>query len=172
MFLARKITRAKWETKLELSAGEISADAVTSDLRTQENSLSFWQCGTGEEAEVKEAVLAIASARDRVDRLDLVWLADDELRADGQTLKNTAGRTPITELARRHVDVCRLDYVRLGKVARRVVIAIEEDRYLRLTKVRVTKLLAAAVGQGRIDLGNLQKNVRAEVRESLNMDPS
>ena len=172
MFLARKITRAKWETKQELSAEEISADAVTGDLRTQGNSLSFWQCGIGEQSEVEEAALAIASAGDRVDRLDLVWLDDDELRADGQTLKNTAGRTPVAELAKRHVDVYRLDYVRLGKVARRVVTAIEGDRYRRLTKARVKKLLAAVVGQGRIDLGNLRKNVRAEVRKLLNADPS
>ena len=32
MFLARKISRAKWEVKRDLSEGEISADAVTADL--------------------------------------------------------------------------------------------------------------------------------------------
>ena len=35
MFLARKITRAKWSNKAELSADEIPADAVTADLRTR-----------------------------------------------------------------------------------------------------------------------------------------
>ena len=172
MFLARKITRVKWAAKQELSPGEISADAVTADLRTQENSLSFWQCGIGEEAEVEEAALAIASAGDRVDRLDLVWLDDNVLRADGQTLKNTAGRTPVAELAKRHVDVYRLDYVRLGKVAHRVAAAIEEDRFLRLRKARVAKLLAAAVKKGRIDLGNLTESVQAEVGKLIKVAPS
>ena len=167
MFLARKITRAKWETKQELSAGEISADAVTSDLRTQGNMLSFWQCGIGGEAEVEEAALAIAAAGDRVDRLDIVWLSDDELQADGQKWDETVGRTPVRELIRRHVDVSRLDYVRLGKVAHRVVAAIEEDRYLRLTKVRVKSLLAAAVEQGRVALEDLEEKVQAEVQRSL-----
>ena len=167
MFLARKITRAKWEATQELSAGEISADAVTSDLRTQGNELSFWQCGMGAEPEVEEAVLAIAAAGDRVDRLDIVWLSDDELQADGQKWNETDGRTPVTELVRRHVDVSRLDYVRLGKIAHRVVTAIKGNRHLRLTKARVTTLLAAAVRQERIDLGNLQEKVRAEVRKSL-----
>ena len=34
MFLARKITRAKWNPQKGLSEGEIVADAVTADLRT------------------------------------------------------------------------------------------------------------------------------------------
>ena len=41
MFVARMITRAKWDPKPELQTGEISADAVTGDLRTRYNSLSF-----------------------------------------------------------------------------------------------------------------------------------
>ena len=69
MFLARKITRAKWNPKNGLSAGEIPADAVTVDLRTRENSLSFWRCGLGEKEQVEEAALAIAAAGDRVDSL-------------------------------------------------------------------------------------------------------
>ena len=77
MFLARKITRAKWDPKEELSKGEISADALTCDLRTRGNALSFWQCGNGAEAEIEEAALAIAGAGDRIDKIDLVWLSDD-----------------------------------------------------------------------------------------------
>lgn len=167
MFLARKITRAKWEAKQGLSAGEIPADAVTNDLRTQGNSLSFWQCGMGEQGEIEDAVLAIASAGERLDRVDIVWLTDDDLQADGQTLKNTDGRTPVIELVKRHVDICQLDHDRLGKIARRILTAIEENRYRRLSKKRVTNLLVDAIGQQRIDPGNLEKKVRAEVQELL-----
>ena len=42
MFLARKISRAKWPATRELSVSEIPADAVTGDLRTQNNALSFF----------------------------------------------------------------------------------------------------------------------------------
>lgn len=163
MFLARKITRAKWDTGQELSAGEISADAVTSDLRTKENTLSFWRCRTETNGDVEDAVLAIAAAGDRLDRLDVVWLSYDELQADGQTFKNTDGRTPVRELADRHVDVCKLDYTRLGKVARRVVAAIEDKRCRRFTKAGVKKLLSAAVGHGRINLDDLSNGLRAEM---------
>ncbi len=167
MFLARKITRAKWESKPGLSEDEISADAITSDLRTQNNTLSFWRCDIAEQNKLEEAALAIAAGRDSIDRLDIVWLADDDLREDGQTLENTEGRTPAIELSKRHVDVCRLDYLRLGKIAYCIVKALKENRYQRLTKNHVRKLLTSAVGQGRIDINDLGVKVKKELLEFL-----
>lgn len=163
MFLARKITRAKWEAREGLEAEEIPADAVTVDLRTQENSLSFWRCPTDSDSDVEEVALAIAAAGERVDRLDIVWLADEELRNDGHVLRNTEGRTPLTGMAVMHVDVARLDYVRLGRVARQVDAALEGDRHRRLTKARVKNLIKEAVGQGRIDSSDLHDKLREEV---------
>ena len=108
MFLARKIAWGKWEPKPDLSNEEIPADAVTGDLRTHENSLSFWRCHTETNSDVEEAALAIAAAGNRIDKIDIVWLVDDELRADGQTLRNSDGRTPIpdlvTDIALKFVD--------------------------------------------------------------------
>ena len=72
MFLARKITRAKW-VSADLDSGEIPADAVTADLRTKNNTLSFWQCGDGTEEGLNEAVLALAAAGQRVENIDIVW---------------------------------------------------------------------------------------------------
>ena len=128
MFLIRKVTRAKWDPNSELSVGEISADAVTRDLRTQRNSLSFWRCRMETNGDVKDVALAIAAARDQVDTIDIVWLAEDELRTDGQRLRNSEGRTPVTELVGLHVDVYRLDYVRLGQIAGRIVTATVHDK--------------------------------------------
>ena len=154
MFLARKIARAKWDAKRNiergLEEGEISSDAVTGDLRTQKDTLSFWRCRTGSEDDIRDAALAIAAAGERLDKLDIVWLVDSELQADGHTLKDTEGRTPVADLSKRHVDICKLDYIRLGKVAQRVVAAIEDQRCRRLTKARVKGLLVTAVQQGRI----------------------
>ena len=92
-----------------------------------------------------------------------MWLADDELQADGHTLKDTKGRTPVADLTEKHVDICKLDYVRLGKVAQRVAAAIEEQRFRRLTKARVRGLLVAAVQQGRIIPDQLDDRLRAEI---------
>ena len=108
-------------------------------------------------------MLAIAAAGERLDKLDIVWLADNELQADGHTLKDTKGRTPVAGLSEKHVDICKLDYVRLGKMAQRVVAAIEDQRCRRLTKARVKGLLVAAVQQGRIIPDELVDGLRAEI---------
>ena len=167
MFLARKIARAKWDAKRNvergLEEGEISADAVTGDLRTEKDTLSFWRCGAGANGDIEDAALAIAAAGERLDKLDIVWLADNELQADGHTLKDTDGRTPVTDLSEMHVDICKLDYVRLGKVAQRVAAAVEEQRFCRLTKARVRGLLVAAVQHGRIIPDKLADGLRAEI---------
>ncbi|MCY3669204.1 MAG: hypothetical protein OXH81_26405 [Gemmatimonadetes bacterium] len=163
MFLARKISLAKWSKKSELEVGEIPADAVTADLRTQDNKLSFWRCGDAEEIEINEAVLALSAVGTRVDKIDVVWLAADDLQNDGQTLQDTKERTPVLELAELHVDVCRLDYIRLGKVAQHIFTAIQKDQYLRLGKARVKQLLAEAVEQERIDPNDLQQRVCEEL---------
>lgn len=167
MYLVRKITQAKWRSNRELSEGEVSADAVTADLRTRGNSLSFWQCDTEKKGDLEDAALALAAAAHRVDTFDIVWLRNEELRSDGQTLRKTRGQTPVGELVDLHVDVCRLDYVRLGRVARRIVTALEEKRHCRLTRARVRKLLAEAVEERRVEIGDLEVGIQAEVRGFL-----
>ncbi len=168
MFLARKITRAKWvHKKGQLAEGEIAADAVTADLRTQDNSLSFWRCPTGTKDELEKVALAIAATRDRVEKIEIVWLAENELLDTGQYLKDTEGQTPVLELTQLHVDVCRLDYVRLGKVAHHIINAIENKRYCRLSRRCVTDLLAAAVLQEQVQLAHLQEGVATEVQNLI-----
>lgn len=79
MYLARKIARAKWtsngNSSNRVTAAGIAADAVTGDLRTQDNTLSFWTCPSGTDDDVEEAALAIAATWERLGKLDLVWLA-------------------------------------------------------------------------------------------------
>ena len=151
----------------ELSAREIAADAVTADLRTSGNALSFWRCGSAAEAEVERVALAMAAAGDRIDRLDLVWIAEEHLAADGLAWGDTDGHTPIAESRSLHVDVLRLDYVRLGSVAHRVAAAIESERCVRFTRARVKKLLVAAVIRGDVAIADLADRIRHEVGDAL-----
>ena len=164
MFLVRKISRAKWEKKSHLHAEEISADAVTVDLRTMDDSLSFWRCSSDSTGDVEDVVLALASIRDSVDRIDIVWIAEEDLQSAGQNMKNTDGRTPVGELVNRHVELYWLDYVRLGKVADCVVTAITNNQCRRVSKKRVTELLKDAISQSRISLDDLSKNIQDTIR--------
>ena len=167
MFLARKITQAKWRPKKGFAEGEISADAVTVDLKTQDNSLSFWRCKTETREDLEKAVLAVAATRDRIEKLEIVWLTEKDLRKDSLTLKKIVGKTPIAELNRLHVDVCVLDYVRLGKIANRIATALENCRWCRISKARVKKLLLEAVIQKRVELDDFKESIRVELGKSL-----
>ena len=168
MFLVRKISRAKWDSKnniaLRLSEGEIAADAVTGDLRTRGNAVSFWQCSDFVNADIEDTALAIAAAGDRIDKLDIVWLSQSDLTSDGHIIENTDGRTPFRDFVHRHVDVCRLDYDRLGKLAVRVHLAIQNNQCRRLTKLRIRTLLGLAVGNGRISLQDLHEEIRNQIQ--------
>lgn len=166
MFLSRKITRSKWEDRRGMGAGEIPADAVTADLRTHGNSLSFWECGDGKKPDVEGAVLALASAQDRLEKVEMVWVAVEELQqAADQRLKYTQGKTPVVDLVDQHVDVCGLDYVRIGAVARRIVAALAEKRYKRFPKGVVKALLVNAIEMERLKLEDLQQRVKDEIEK-------
>ena len=171
MYLARKITLTKWhprnENNLSLSEHEIAADAVTGDLRTKENTLSFWRCPSGTESEVKEAALAIAATWDRTQKLCIIWLDISDLQADDHKFEDTMGHTPVTDLAQRHVNICNLDYVRLGKIAERVIMAIQNNRYRLLTKNLVRNLLVSAVQEGRFSLSKLSEGLQKEIAPHL-----
>lgn len=171
MYLARKITLTKWDPRnknnLSLSEHEIAADAVTGDLRTKENTLSFWRCSSGTQSEVEEAALAIAATWDRTQRLCIIWLDISDLKADGHTFQDTIGHTPVMDLAQRHVNICNLDYVRLGKIAERVTMAIKNNRYRLLTKKLVRNLLVSAARERRFSLSNLSEGLQKEIAPHL-----
>lgn len=167
MLLARKITRAKWQPKSGIGGGKIPADAVTADLRTQSNSLSLWECGGATQEDVEAVALALAVAGDRIDKIEIVWFSDDELRAGGVRISQTPGRAPIAEMSRRHYDAQNLDYEQLGVIADCVAKALSNDQYKRFTQRRVRDLVSAAVQQGKVSLDDLNGKVRRDVKRVL-----
>jgi hypothetical protein len=168
---ARKISRAKWGPKEDLGPGEIAADAVTVDLRTTGNALSFWTCTTPTPQELKETVLALATNAERLDRFDVAWLTENEVLAQGLAARPTLGDTPIAALRDRHIDVEKLDYDRLGRVARLIVAALANDQHRRMSKKEVLDLVVDAVRGRKVSPHELKAQVRVEVEEALGGPP-
>lgn len=165
--LARKITRAKWEQNPELGAGEIAADAATGDLRTTSNTLSFWRCATAAPDDLKRAMLALAANADRVDRLDVIYLEEEAVKDAGLATHETLGDTPVVSLRALHVDIARLDLVRLGAVARMVADAHRTNAALRMTKKEVLDLVVSAVRGNLVGIGDLKGDMRTKVEARL-----
>jgi hypothetical protein len=165
--LARKITRAKWGPKPELGPDEVAADAVTADLRTTGNALSFWRCESPNGDDLKRAVLALAAAADRPDRLDVVCLDERAVTTSGLATKDTPGDTPVASLRLHHVDVEKLDVVRLGKVALMVVAAHRSNAGHLMTKRQVVDLVVQAVKDGLLKVADLKDKMKEEVAANL-----
>jgi len=147
----------------------ISADAVITDLRTQNNNLSFWKCSEKTNKEIENVVLAIASGRDKIDRIDIVLIDDMGLKNDGQTLEPSKGRTPVADLVKLHMDVNHLDYYRLGKIAFRVASAVTAKQCRRITKGQVEEILVTAITRrGVLQINNLSEKLRPKVQKLLN----
>ncbi len=167
---ARKVShRAKWGAADGFAPGEIVADAVTRDLSTQNNELSFWSCATPDESELLETVLAMAANGDRLDRMDVAWL--DRAAVEGATVTIQASPhnalTPVDTVKGRHVDFGRLDLVRLGKVAILMREAIGGQGCKRFAKNDVLKVLVKAVRDGRLALEQLKDDLRRKVEAAL-----
>ena len=85
--------------------------------------------------------------------------------------RTRTARPPIVESRSLHVDVLRLDYVRLGSVvAQRVADATVSERCVRFTRARVKKLLVAAVTRGDVAVADLADRIREEVGDALRPD--
>ena len=169
MFLARMVSRAKWERKEWMSNGDISADAVTADLRTQNNTLSFWRCPKGADAEIDKVALAIATGRDKIDKVEIVLIDEKDLKNDGQMIEDSDGNTPVENLVKLHVDVTQLNYDRLGKIAQRVASAVSANQFHRISKNRVGALLVTAInGDAMLKIDWLNEKLRSQVQELLN----
>jgi hypothetical protein len=170
MYLARKITRAKWVVKDGLAANEIPADAVTADLRSADNALSFWRCGDAADDELRQAALAIVAKAQRCDKLDLVWVAEESLTEEAVRVRDTKGETPVTAMARNHVDASDLDLVRLGKVAYRIAESIRNNQFMRLTRMEVRDILTSAIKDRLIEMSALDEQLREEVSDAMGAD--
>ena len=165
MILVRKISHPKWKPSPAFLPEEIRADAITADLRTTDNALSFWECET--ESNLNGPALAIAAAMDRVDKIDLAGLPQEILTGHGLTHAHTDGQTPATDWVRRHVSISKLDYVRLGTVAHQINAAIKQRRFRRFSRQEVADLLIAAARDNLVESSKLHEKVQKEISAAL-----
>ena len=169
MFLAHKISYAKWSKVLGLPVNQIPADAITVDLRTHENTLSFWKCGDNQvtRATLEEVSLAILTELNKAAKIYLIWLSKETLEQDGYDIRQTDGKTKVPDLFSFHYDVCNLNYERLGDMACRVQKAVSDGHWKQFRRDEVLEIAATASRRGRLDTAKLKPKLRCEVESKL-----
>jgi len=164
-FLGRTISGAKWLVKPPFVGDEIAAEALT-DLRTVSNKLSLWEFASPD-TDWKELMLAVASSWKSLDTVDAAWLEREALSCVVR-LENSPGPTPVANLRDRHVDAVALDLVRLVGVAKLFASVVRSPGPIRRVIVSETaEILAEAVREGRLALGDLNVKVRELVKKKL-----
>jgi len=170
-YMVRKISRAKWDLKSGLSGDFISADAVTSDLRTSNNCLSLWFCNDpNENIELSSVVLALVatSERNRIDPIDVAWIHSKDLSECDISQKLSPGKTLVEDMINKHVDVIDLDLTKLCILAKIFAHSIRSHkRFKRYSKKEVRSLLSGAVKSGRLKLDKLKDEVQFELKPYL-----
>ncbi|MGE0055312.1 MAG: hypothetical protein AB7S74_13980 [Hyphomicrobium sp.] len=162
--IARMVSLAKWEHSKGIPRNTIPGDAVN-DLRSTANALSFWRCDPASTSTMEDVVVALASARPKIEKIDILWFHVKRVKYIGVRLENNLGDTPAGNLNQHHVDVAGLNIDRIVRLARACEAAIKAGQCRVYTKMEVTRLLRTAVDTGVLDLkllkGELPEKIRA-----------
>jgi hypothetical protein len=163
--LGRKLQRERWDNGQEgIAPGEIPADAITLDLKTEENALSFWEFDNVEEA-LRETALAFSSACGSLSPVGVALIERSKFDRGGLALVASPGDTRVPDLVDKHRDCRGLDGSRLLAVARVVTESLSNERnFYRFTRDEVKKLLGEAIAAGRLTASDLKPELWAAVQ--------
>lgn len=151
-YLIRRISRAKWD---EIEEGEVSADAITNDLKTFRNDLSVWYISNKEE--LSKAILALVTGakQTKLSTLHIVLIEEKLISDNGLGLASSPGDTVIEDLVSSHRDIEKLTYSRLGTVKDLILDCIKSDEYALFTRKQIKDLVKSAIKDGILIKDNL-----------------
>lgn len=120
-FFARMIERQKWERLKTVGHTKTPADTLQSELKTDSNNLSLWLAESS--GELSNAVLALAVARNKITRLDVLILDQQEYEQKGFTTVNSQenGLSAYTDFNEFHYDLVAIDYEKLGVLSQMII---------------------------------------------------
>ena len=162
--LVRKIDKSKWSQNNIIEGEDVSADAITNDMKTHNNTLSFWQIDS--ETEINEVILAIVSGGQHLEAIDIVTIDNQQIRGDGiNFIPNPENAiTPVEELKHRHRDLIELSYLKLGTIACYIVDCFKNGQVVRYTKGHLKEILIDAIDRDHLDPDCLDEHIREALK--------
>lgn len=159
-FFVRKVSRVRWpdgENDKFRSAGELSADAITCDLKTESNEFSWWKIDNLDALETM--AISIASVFDTEASIFVVAVPEEKIMELHLNVDNTPqhGITAISELRKCYYDIGKLNVNRLLDIAKLVATSIQEKRVLWISKKTILDKLKKLKEDGEVDSSCLGK---------------
>lgn len=172
MYLRMINKKAKWEQSKLDPLEEISSDAITGCLRTQNETLSLWKIE--DEAMISDAIIALASNREIIQKLDYLIIPDSEISEFNLELREQLGESPYHDFNKNHLDIINLNYYKLGVVSNmiRKIINSDKGRITRVNEVEIEKLLCSAIEENKINIEDLSESLAEKLMIKLGNQPA
>jgi hypothetical protein len=161
-FLLRIVTKPKWVAPEWMAAGEVPADALT-DLRSNNNELSVWGVES-DTSNLNTALVAAASGRSRLDKLDYALLDEAILSAIPIKCVGSEGNTPHhTANTTMHRDLIELTAQKVVHLAREMM----PLTLVRVPQKQVKHLLLDALQSGALDRTRIEADLLSELETPI-----
>jgi hypothetical protein len=169
--LARKITLSKW-SKID---DAISADAITSCLRTTKNTLSFWTVDKLNKESIEEVVLAMASSGEKLDKMDLVLISVEFFNRCNISIVEEIGNSKVEDLNYTHRDAVNLNLPKISAISSEILDQIEAIRNLTAVELEqnlmvktftikeIKAIIVTAIAKGRLDKSILSEKIQSQI---------
>lgn len=161
-YLVRMISLAKWDG-YQLS-DDVDADAITSCMRTTKNTLSVWYVNSDSDQELEKVVLALASLRESIDKMEIVLIDCEDINKYDLDIIDTDGNSHIDSVNKSHKDICGLKYSTLEHVKNTILHSLRNNKRRGFSKKQIKEILLKAVYfDGTLDLNRIHKKLRTEI---------
>jgi len=154
----RKVALSKWPGK-GISLSDYPADAI-SDLKTSQNTLSFWFIDSLDD--LKNVVIALATAPlvTRLEAMHLLWIEESIFYQKSFSVrKDKKGSTAVTKYEDTHRDICDLTYTTIGTMAEIVADAVHSRAYRTIPTPIVKEYVKTAYLEGDIELSRCHQKL-------------
>ena len=164
----RMLEKQKWERLIELGHEKTPADTLQSELKTDSNNLSLWLAESNEE--LLEAVLALALARNKLTRLDILVLDQQEYKEMGFSTENTPenGLSAYNDFNNFHYDLIDLNYEKLGILSQMIIESVNNpDKVIRYNKGKIGDILYQGLMSQKFRIDELEGKLQEELRKLI-----
>lgn len=162
--IARTIDIALWTHPDNNSTKcDITTDSITKDLKTTNNTLSFWKIS--DIKDIGQVVLAWITSRDKITDAYVTWLDDDFSVKKEIECVEVDGETLVEDLKNWHRDLANLNFWKIGYISLGIIEQVEKNNYLLFEEGDVEQLVYDAVCANRISIEVLPKKIKKRIIE-------
>lgn len=133
------------------------------ELKTTDNKLSLWRVEN--EADIKDALVALAITRDKISDLAVVMIRPEDLQE--LSMDDEEGNSPTFGINDKHRNITNLNYDTLGTVIISILNGLRSGGYKKHSDRAIKRMIVEAYKAGKVDLSNAKESMREDIEKAL-----